>query len=198
MNAPDDLSEYYAELLEGATIAWIASSSTHSTRWGRLAVACAAGGDSCMGTRLDDKHLREMAGTISRRLHAFCAKQGIPIIEAGSGERKHELAEPKLPKDPTFRGLFLVITGNAPAPIWEVKHNTAADYRKPPPQELAVRQALLLSHHGWRMGSCDDPHVRLSPLRCAADLERPRVGRTRGPAQVLNRGQDRQLLCRGQ
>jgi hypothetical protein len=37
---------------------------------------------------LDDKHLREMAGTFSRRLHAFCAKQGIPIIEAGSGERK--------------------------------------------------------------------------------------------------------------
>ena len=61
-----------------------------------------------------------MAGTFSRRLHAFCSKQAIPIIEAGSGERKHELAEPHVPKDATFRGLFLVITGNAPAPIWEV------------------------------------------------------------------------------
>ena len=30
-----------------------------------------------------------------------------------------------MPKDPTFCGLFLVITGNAPAPIWEVKRNTA-------------------------------------------------------------------------
>lgn len=74
--------------------------------------------------QLDDEHLREMAGTFSRRLHAFCAKQGIPIIEARSGERKHELAEPHVPKDPTFRGLFLVITGNAPAPIWEVKRST--------------------------------------------------------------------------
>jgi hypothetical protein len=38
-----------------------------------------------------------------------------------------------------------------------------ADYGNPPPQELTVRQALLLPHHGSRMGSCDDPHVRLSP-----------------------------------
>jgi hypothetical protein len=64
---------------------------------------------------LDDKHLREMAGTFSRRLHAFCAKQRIPIIEAGSGERKHELAAPHVPKDPAFCGLFLVIAWNAPA-----------------------------------------------------------------------------------
>jgi hypothetical protein len=75
-------------------------------------------------SQLDDKHLREMAGTFSRRLHAFCAKQRIPIIEARSRERKHELAEPHVPKDPTFRGLFLVITGNAPAPTWEVKRNS--------------------------------------------------------------------------
>ena len=61
-------------------------------------------------SQLDDKHLREMAGTFARRLHAFCAKQGIAIIEARSGERKHELAEPQVPKDPTFCGLFLVIT----------------------------------------------------------------------------------------
>ena len=30
-----------------------------------------------------------------------------------------------MPKDPTFTGLFLVVTGNAPAPIWQVKRNTA-------------------------------------------------------------------------
>jgi hypothetical protein len=74
---------------------------------------------------LDDKHLREMAGTFARRLHAFCAKQEMPIVEARAGERKHELAEPHVPKDPTFRGLFLVVSGNAQAPIWEVKRNTA-------------------------------------------------------------------------
>jgi hypothetical protein len=45
--------------------------------------------------------------SFSRRLQAFCAEQGIPIIEAGSGERKHELAEPHVPQDLTFSGLFL-------------------------------------------------------------------------------------------
>ena len=40
------------------------------------------------------------------------------MIEAEAGQRKHELAEEPLPQDPKFRGLFLVITGNAPAPVW--------------------------------------------------------------------------------
>ena len=42
---------------------------------------------------LDDKHLREMAGTFSRRLHAFCAKQGIPIIAARSARCTSESEE---------------------------------------------------------------------------------------------------------
>jgi len=46
----------------------------------------------------------EMAGTFSRRLHAFCAKQGIPIIEAQARDRKHELAQPYEPNDPKFCG----------------------------------------------------------------------------------------------
>ena len=64
-----------------------------------------------------------MAGTFSRRLQAFCVKHGIPLIEAQARDRKHELAQPHLPNDPNFSGLFLVIKGNAPAPIWEVKRN---------------------------------------------------------------------------
>src|SRR5439155_246840 len=68
-------------------------------------------------------HLRDMAGSFSRRLHAFCVREAIPLIAAAPGERKHELAQPYLPNDPQFRGLFLVIKGNAPAPVWEVKRN---------------------------------------------------------------------------
>src|SRR5262249_21188414 len=114
--------------------------------------------------QLDDKHLREMAGTFSRRLHAFCEKQGIPIIEARSSDRKHELAERLLPKDPTFRGLFLVITGNcAGADLGSQTQRRPADYRDPPPQELALRQALLLPYHRCRVGTRDDPHVLAIP-----------------------------------
>jgi hypothetical protein len=127
MNTPDDFSQYHAELLEGVydcvdRIVLNAFFPMGQTGGGMRCLWRQLHGDD---SHLDDKHLREMAGTFSRRLHAFCAKQGIPIIEAGSGERKHELAEPHVPKDPAFCGLFLVITGNAPAPIWEVKRNTA-------------------------------------------------------------------------
>jgi hypothetical protein len=72
---------------------------------------------------LNDDQLRDMAGTRSRRLRAYCAREQVPVIEAEAGQRKHELAEGHLPQDPKFRGLFLVITGNAPAPVWEVKRN---------------------------------------------------------------------------
>src|SRR5215470_7438907 len=159
----------------GSTIVWIVSCSMPFSPWGRPAAAYAAGGEtSTATTRTWMTSICAIWQTFSRRLHAFCAKQEIPIIEARTGERKHELAEPHLPKDPTFSGLFLVITGKcAGAGLGGQTQYRWADYRNPPPQELAVRQALPLSHHGSRMGSCDDPHVRLSPLRCAADLERP-------------------------
>src|SRR5262252_7766136 len=111
----------------GSMIAWIASSSTPFSRWGRPAAACAAGGEACTATTRN--WTTSICVRWQGRSPAACKLvapiQGIPIIEAGSGERKHELAEPHVPKDPTFSGLFLVITGNAPAPIWEVKRNTA-------------------------------------------------------------------------
>jgi hypothetical protein len=108
MNASDDFSQYHAELLDGIydcvdRIVLNAFFPLGQTGGGMRSWWRSLHGDD---SQLDDKHLREMAGTFSRRLHAFCAKQGIPIIEARSGERKHELAEPHVPKDPTFRGLF--------------------------------------------------------------------------------------------
>ena len=126
MNTPDDFSQYHAELLDGIydcvdRIVLNAFFPLGQTGGGMRSWWRSLHGDD---SQLDDKHLREMAGTFSRRLHAFCAKQGIPIIAARSGERKHELAEPHVPKDPTFRGLFLMITANAPAPTWEVKRNS--------------------------------------------------------------------------
>jgi hypothetical protein len=94
MNLTDDFARYYAELLEGTydcvdrmvLNAYFGPGQTGGglRSWWRLL----RGDDS----ELDDAHLREMAGTFSRRLHAFCAKRGIPLIEAPAGERKHERA----------------------------------------------------------------------------------------------------------
>ena len=125
MTGSDAFSEYYAELLQGAydcvdrivlnAFYPLGQSGGGLRAWWRYL----HGDDST----LDDDHLRDMAGTFSRRLHGFCAKQGIPLIEAQAGDRKHELAQPYLPSNPRFCGLFLVIKSNAPAPLWEVKRN---------------------------------------------------------------------------
>ena len=87
MNAPDDFSQYHAELLDGIydcvdRIVLNAFFPLGQTGGGMRSWWRSLHGDD---SQLDDKHLREMAGTFSRRLHAFCAKQGIPIIEARSG-----------------------------------------------------------------------------------------------------------------
>lgn len=74
----------------------------------------------------DDKDLTKnrlikFAGRFSRRLYAFAGKKGIPVIESKAQERKHEIAEPFIPKDKNFTGLFLIIKSRASAYIWEVQ-----------------------------------------------------------------------------
>src|SRR5215471_3918016 len=126
MTTSDAFSEYYTELLQGTydcvdRIVLNAFFPFGQTGGGIRSWWRWLRGDDLT---LDDEHLREMAGAVSRRLHAFCAKQGIPLIEAQARDRKHELAQPYLPHDPEFSGLFLVIKSNAPAPIWEVKRQS--------------------------------------------------------------------------
>jgi hypothetical protein len=127
MNSTDEFTEYHAELLEGSY-----DCMDRIVLNAYFPVGMTGGGLRCWwrllrgdDARLNDAQLREMAGTFSRRLSAFCAQHKIPLIAAQAGERKHELAEAHLPKAADFRGLFLVITGNAPAPVWEVKRHTA-------------------------------------------------------------------------
>ena len=159
MNPTDDLSCYYAELLEGTydcvdrvvLNAYFPMGQTGGglrTWWRQL-----HGSDAS----LDDAHLREMAGAFSRRLTAYCAKQQVPLIEAQAGERKHELAEPYLPKDPKLRGLFLVLTGKAPAPVWEVKRN-------PQNQIIEVqhrRQWPYVKHYYFHLMDAEWGHVTI-------------------------------------
>lgn len=124
MDMADGFSLYYANLLDGrydcvdrlvvnAYFPMGQSGGGMRFWWRRLR------GDD---TELDDNHLRELAGTFSRRVRGYCGKHHVPLVEAKAGERKHELAEEHLPSDPGFQGVFLVITANAPAPVWEVNH----------------------------------------------------------------------------
>src|SRR5437762_10436147 len=109
MNPPDDFSAYYAQLLEGTydcvdRIVLNAYFPMAQTGGGLRAWWRQLHGTDA---QLDDAHLRDMAGTFSRRLRAYCAKHRIPLLDTQAGERKHELAQQHLPKNPKFRGLFL-------------------------------------------------------------------------------------------
>jgi len=72
---------------------------------------------------LDDTHLMRLAGRFSRRLRAFARARGIPVIDCGRGERKHEIAEKYLATQPVVRGLFLILVGRAVATVWEIERS---------------------------------------------------------------------------
>ena len=72
---------------------------------------------------LSGQALRQAAGDLSRRLKAHCQKQGILWIECGPDDLKYEIAREHRPKDPAFVGVFAVLVGRAPAPLWEVRRN---------------------------------------------------------------------------
>jgi hypothetical protein len=70
---------------------------------------------------LDDAHLMRLAGRFSRRVRGWAKSNGIPVTDCPAGERKHQIADDYLPKDPKQTGIFLVLVGRAPAPVWHVR-----------------------------------------------------------------------------
>jgi hypothetical protein len=125
MSVIDDFTSYHEELLEG-----------HYDCVDRIVVnayfeyAQSAGGfrswwRAWMGSdeTLERAHMERMAGRFKRRLEGYAKKNKIPFLYCDAGERKHEKAEPYIPRDPDFKGIFLVLVGRAPAPVWEVQRN---------------------------------------------------------------------------
>jgi hypothetical protein len=120
---PDEFSAYYAGFLDGvydcvdrivlnAYFRLGQSAGGFRTWWRTL-----EGSDD----DLDNAHLMRMAGRLSRRVHAHAKAHQIPIIHCAQDERKHEIAEQYLPRDPGFVGVFLILVGRAPAPVWDVQ-----------------------------------------------------------------------------
>jgi len=71
--------------------------------------------------KLDNAHLMRMAGRLARRLRAHAKVHQIPVVDCAAGERKYTIAEQYLPKDPNFVGVFVILVGRAPAPVWNVQ-----------------------------------------------------------------------------
>jgi hypothetical protein len=124
---PDEISARYGELLTGSydcvdrVVLNAYFSLAHSPGgfrvwWRRLH------GDS--DAELDNAHLMRMAGRFSRRLRAWAAAKGVPVIDCKAGERKHLVAEAYLAEHPgAGPGVFMVLVARAPATTWDVERS---------------------------------------------------------------------------
>jgi hypothetical protein len=119
----DPFSTYYAACLEGGY-----DCVDRIVLNGYFPLAQSPGGlrtwwRSLYGTddNLDNTHLMRLAGRFSRRVRGWAKKQGIPVIDCERGDRKHDLAEQYLPVDPQCTGIFCVLVGRAPFPVWDVQ-----------------------------------------------------------------------------
>jgi hypothetical protein len=72
---------------------------------------------------LDNAHLLRMAGRFSRRVRGWAKSNGVPVIDCGRGERKHLIAQEYLAAHTVAPGVFLVLVGRAPVPVWDVKRS---------------------------------------------------------------------------
>ena len=74
---------------------------------------------------LDNTHLMRMAGRFARRIKAWGAASGVPVVYCKAGERKHRIAEEYLATHEVGIGVFLVLAAKAPATVWKVKRSPA-------------------------------------------------------------------------
>ncbi len=153
----DKLSQAYAELLEGTydcpdRIVLNAYFRTGHIPGGfRLWWRDLHGNDE----NLDNEHLMRMAGRFSRRLRAYGKKHGIPVLDCQRGERKHEKAQPYMPEDPEFTGLFLVLVGRASAPAWHVQKTHAGKI------QALVRKYPHVNHYYFHIMDPEWGHVTI-------------------------------------
>ena len=129
----DSLSDRYEDLLTGSydCVDRIVLNAYfrmgHDPGGFRLWWRALSGGDET----LDNTHLMRMAGRFSRRVRGYAKSKGIPVVDCAAGERKHELAEEYLTDTKITQGLFLILVGRAPAPVWDVGINHHLERKKP-------------------------------------------------------------------
>jgi len=125
MTPSDDFTREIGDLLEGRY-----DSVDRISLNGYFPMGCTSGGllKWCNaltgGEALEEKKLRAFSGTFSRRVRAWGAKNGVPVIDFRIGDNtKHAQAERLEPKEPDFRGVCAVFLARAPAPLWEAYIN---------------------------------------------------------------------------
>jgi hypothetical protein len=125
MPIPDEFSKYVADLLSGTY-----DCTDRISLRGYLPMGQTSGGFLIWwnqlhpGVPLTQEALRGMAGDFARRVRASARKNNIPLEYCPIGDKtKHERAEKMRPKDPEFRGVFLILVAKAPALVWKARKN---------------------------------------------------------------------------
>ena len=75
---------------------------------------------------LDNTHLMRMAGRFSRRVRAWAAANGVPVLDCKIGERKHRIAEEYLAAHRVSVGVFLILVARALATTQTCSTQTTA------------------------------------------------------------------------
>src|SRR5258705_11512360 len=101
-----------------------------------------------------------LAGRFSRRLRGYAKAHDIPVIDCPAGQRKHDLAEEYLAKTTVTQGLFLVLVGQAQAPVWDVSAKHHIERKKPMP---------YVNHYSFHI--LDPECVERGPLATDSPLE---------------------------
>ena len=155
----DDFSKRYGDLLSGSY-----DCVDRVVLKAYFPLGCRPGGFRCWWRRLhgggddqlDDTHLMRMAGRFARRVKAWGAASGVPVIYCKAGQRKHRIAEEYLAAhDVTGPGVFLVLAAKAPAPVWKVKRSPAGVITS------LEKRAEYVNHYSFHIIDPDWGHVTI-------------------------------------
>ena len=102
---------------------------------------------------LDNNHLMRMAGRLGRRLRAYANAHNIPVVDCNTKERKDVIAAEYLPKEPGYTGLFAILVGRAPAPVWNVKRSKAGKIIN------IERKTQYVNHYHFHVQDPDWGHI---------------------------------------
>src|SRR3981189_1607772 len=82
---------------------------------------------------LENAYLMRLAGRFSRRVRGYAKAHNIAVIDCSVGERKHDIATEERSKTTVVQGLFLVLVGRAPPPVWNGSAKPHIERKKPIP-----------------------------------------------------------------
>jgi hypothetical protein len=106
---------------------------------------------------LDNNHLMRFAGRFARRVRAWAAANGVPVIDCKAGERKHQIAERYLAEHPVAgSGVFLVLVAKAPATLWDVRRSEGGVL-----VNLAKKKASYVNHYSFHILDRQWGHVTI-------------------------------------